>query len=313
MKLIPLYLLLAVVFACIHIAGAQAGVEAVQLNRQAVDSTSGSKKPLIPGKGVQPSPEEAPRDVQPYDALNRIPPNCNCAKEPFFSVNSSVVELGTEVTIASPTPDAVIYYTTDGWTPTNASERYTGPIPINENTHLQAVAEEPQKSLSMVVDAIYTVSMATDTPRTDVLAANGVLAKGTHLRFVIALSMSSETARVGDHIPLLLDQSVLVGTAPAVTNGSPGDAIVTRVERAGPGGKPGIIVFQVVSLDNRGVSIPLHAILTLAASDKAAKAQRLSNPNMVHVAGAVPHGDEADVLPGMLLTAVVTADTPVHP
>ena len=87
-----------------------------------------------------------------------------------------------------------------------------------------------------------------------------------------------------------------------------------RVERARAGrdGRPGVIAFTVESLDVRGIPVPLNANLTLAAPDVAAQAAKISNPSVVHVSGALPRGEEAIIEPGMPLTAIVTADTPLR-
>src|SRR5580658_10387771 len=58
------------------------------------------------------------------------------ARRPAFSVKSGPVTAGTIVRLKSSTRHSVIYYTTDGWTPTVSSTRYTGPIQIDQATHL---------------------------------------------------------------------------------------------------------------------------------------------------------------------------------
>jgi hypothetical protein len=47
------------------------------------------------------------------------------------------------VKITDPTHGAIIYYSTDGWTPTEKLLRYMGPIEINSTIMLQAVAVAP--------------------------------------------------------------------------------------------------------------------------------------------------------------------------
>ena len=105
----------------------------------------------------------------------------------------------------------------------------------------------------------------------------------------------------------------MIGNAIVAAKGSPVEATVTRVERAGRAGKPGVIAFQVQSLQAKGLVVPLSAILTLAAPDTAAKAQRLADPSAVHVVGVLSPGEDADIFPGMPLTAFVAADTALHP
>src|ERR1019366_2253493 len=56
---------------------------------------------------------------------------CCCgAGTPKFSVKPGAYSAAVTLRIRDSTRGAVIYYTTDGWTPTAASTRYTGPITI---------------------------------------------------------------------------------------------------------------------------------------------------------------------------------------
>ena len=112
---------------------------------------------------------------------------------------------------------------------------------------------------------------------------------------------------------LLLDVNLMAGDAIIARRGSRVSAIITSVDQAGQNGKPGVLTFQVQSLDAHGITVPLSASVTLAAPDLAAQSQRIADPSQVHIAGVLSHGKEADIEPGMPLTATVTADTPLHP
>ena len=54
--------------------------------------------------------------------------------------------------------DAVIYYTTDGTTPTNQSKKYTKAIKISKTTTLKFAAYSPNKSRSKVVTEKYVIN-----------------------------------------------------------------------------------------------------------------------------------------------------------
>src|ERR1035441_2977510 len=78
-----------------------------------------------------------------FDFPESTGPVVGSALQPNFSVKSGKVNPGTIVRLQSPTHYATIYYTTDGWSPTDASRRYTGPITVDGETHIQALAVGP--------------------------------------------------------------------------------------------------------------------------------------------------------------------------
>jgi hypothetical protein len=257
--------------------------------------------------------EKPAANVTTVHDTNWAPPDCQCASSPVLSPNSTEMTAGSIVTITSPSPNAVIYYTTDGWTPTAASTRYNGPIPIQTTATLQVIAEEPDKAPSPIVRASYVVNSPASVLPQDTIAVNGVLAKGTLLRMMTASKVSSEAANVGEYVSVLLDENLIVDGKVIAQRGMSADAAITAVERSGPGGLSGMIVFQVKSINVHGVSVPLNTKLTLLGPDVASEAYKVANPSMVHIAGPLPHGNEAVIRPGMGLTAVVAADTTLHP
>src|ERR1035441_6457733 len=66
------------------------------------------------------------------------------AAAPKFSVKPGAYSAAVTLKIKDSTREAVIYYTTDGWTPTVASTRYMGPITIDSTTTLQAIARSEE-------------------------------------------------------------------------------------------------------------------------------------------------------------------------
>lgn len=65
---------------------------------------------------------------------------------------------GTKVSLKANRSDAEIYYTLDGSTPTSNSTRYTGPIVINENLTLKAIAMGSEYNPSSVVTRAFEVT-----------------------------------------------------------------------------------------------------------------------------------------------------------
>lgn len=80
------------------------------------------------------------------------------AVTPTATPDAGAVAAGTEVVLASTTPGAKIYYTTDGSTPDARSDVYTGPIAVTAAVTIKAVAVKEGMDGSSVLTAAYTIS-----------------------------------------------------------------------------------------------------------------------------------------------------------
>ena len=83
----------------------------------------------------------------------------SAAVAPVFGVASGSYQPGQTVSLKSSTGNALIYYTTDGSTPTTCSNLYSAPVAIltSENYEiLNAIAVAPTNMQSQVVSASYT-------------------------------------------------------------------------------------------------------------------------------------------------------------
>jgi len=67
------------------------------------------------------------------------------------------------VTIIDATPDATIYYTTDGTAPSTSSTQYSGPITVSGNETIQAFATASGYTNSPVASASYVITTSTIT------------------------------------------------------------------------------------------------------------------------------------------------------
>ena len=308
-----------VFIACVLMYGqnapAQAISQGVMLNQQSMQNAGNAnvQTPRIvqpgatqtDGKEVRPGVYDPNATPRSFDVPGR-------SKQPFLSEYAGYVTPGTQLTISSPIQSATIYYTVDGWTPTEDSLQYVGPLTIQRDTRVQAFAVEPGMLPSPMVDATYIVKPQQPPISKTLVVDDPILHHGMALRLVTGVNASSDSSQVGDTLLVKLDQNVMLGNTVIAARGSLGKATVTRVERAGRDGRPGVIAFKVESLDVHGISIPLKANLTLAAPDIAAQSAKISNPSAVHVSGALPKGEEAIIEPGMPLNAIVAADTPVR-
>jgi hypothetical protein len=257
---------------------------------------------------------------------------CTVAGRPKFSVKPGTYASVETVKITDSTRGAIIYYTTDGWTPTTSSNRYMGPITINSTTTLQAIAVFPYYGhygqgfgRSLVVSAQYVItspaaatSSAPPNPpsRAQAVAAAPLdgrltLAQGTPVPLTFAADVSSKTASVGDQIPLTLSEDLQVGNAVVAPKGAPSFALVTQVDKTGIGGGPGDITFQVDSLTVNGSVIKLRGFATREGEAKPPNAAVL-----IPVVGpftVFKHGTDAEIKPGTPFTAFVDADTSLPP
>ncbi len=305
--------------ACVLVCGqgavAQAISQGVLLNQQSMQNAGKAnvQPPRIIQRGSsQPTGQDLHATAPDPNGIQRSFETPRRSKQPFLSEYAGYVTPGTHLVISSPEPSATIYYTIDGWTPTEDSLRYVNPLIIQHDMRVQAFAEEPGMLPSPMVDATYIVKPQQPPISKTLSIDDGILHRGMALRLVTGFDARSDSSQVGDTLLVKLDQNLMLGDTIVATRGSLGKATLTRVERAGHDGRPGVIAFKVESLDAHGISVPLNANLTLAAPDVAAQAAKISDPSAVRVSGTLPRGEEAVIEPGMPLTAYVMADTPLR-
>jgi hypothetical protein len=243
---------------------------------------------------------------------------CAYAAKPTFSVKPGTYSGTTTVKIRDSTRGAVIYYTTDGWTPTASSKRYTGPITIDSTTTLSAIAIAPAPYFgrSMVASAQYTIkgsqlgaskALAPEQAPLSIVEGSAILRQGTPVHLVFATGVNSKTADVGDKIQLTLAEDIRVGDMLLVTKGAPAVATVTQVDKTGAGGAPGNIAFELNSLDANGNAVKLWGSETLEGQPKPPNAAVLVP--YVGLFTLLRHGKDAEIKPGTPVTAYVDADT----
>ena len=310
MKAIPLFVCCA--FALARSASGQAFGESIQLSQPAVHSTGAAATapaaPLATRNGL---PQQG--GVQVVNDVYRGTQNCHCAQPPMFLPGPREVAPGSLVILSSNSPNAVIYYTVDGWTPTESSAQYRDPIAITGNMEIQAFAEEPGKAPSPIVAANYTVHGAALPPALNAEISGSTVMKGLTIRLQTGNRVTSETANAGDHFYLLLDQNLVVNGKVVAPRGMSVEAVISSVQRAGNNGKSGVIVFRPMALSAHGATIPLNGTFTLVAPDIGSQLNHISDTSFVHVSGPLPPGNEAKIEPGMMLTASVAADTTMNP
>lgn len=308
MKVLPLFVFCAVALA--RPAFGQAFGESIQLSQPSVGKAGAAATvPAAPLKSRSGLPQQG--GVQVVNDMYRGLPDCHCAQAPMFLPSPREVPSGTQVILSSPSPTAVIYYTTDGWTPTENSAQYRDPIVITANMRVQAFAQEPGKAPSPIVAANYTINGPGAPLPVDASVSGSIVTKGTQIRLQTGNRVTSETANVGDQFYLLLDQNLVVNGNVVARRGMSVEAVVTSVQHAGQNGKSGVIAFRLTGISAHGTTIPLSGTYTLVAPDIGSQLNHISDTSFVHVAGPLPPGNEAKIEPGMMLTASVAADVSI--
>jgi Chitobiase/beta-hexosaminidase C-terminal domain len=245
---------------------------------------------------------------------------CPATAKPKFSVKPGAYASAVQVKIRDASRGAVIYYTTDGWTPTAESTRYVGPITIDSTMTLQAIAIAPNAARSRVASATYTLTAVTPYPTatgsTVPLASADstgkvVLPRGMVVPLVFASALNSKTADVGDKIVLTLAEDIKAGDMILVRKGAPAVGRVTETDKSRAAGTPGEIIFEVESLDNDGTVIKLHGSAAKEGQDKYGTAAALMLP--IGPWGLLEHGQEAEIKQGTPFRAYVDSDTVLAP
>jgi Chitobiase/beta-hexosaminidase C-terminal domain len=86
------------------------------------------------------------------------------AAMPAFSVASGTYASAQTVTMSDSTPNAKIYYTTNGTAPTTSSSVYSAPITVGATETLQAIAAATGYTSSAVKSAVITINLAALAP-----------------------------------------------------------------------------------------------------------------------------------------------------
>jgi hypothetical protein len=322
----PPSLLLSLLFTA-RVAGAQdPGMQAAQIAMQQTQ---------LAAQAAQQANDQAMRDSQQanqqamQNSQQAAQAGAQCyrcyAAKPKFSIKPGSYSAPLTIKMKDRTRGAVIYYTTDGWTPTEDSTRYTGPLTIDSTTSLQAIAVSRLGGRSRVATAVYTLSgvngaspapQATATaPTADSSAPASekrLLARGTPVPLVFVADVSSKTADVGDKLSLTLAEDLKAGNITLIKKGTPSIATVTEVDRPGVGGLPGEVFFQADSLQTDGVIVRLRGYAAKEGQDREGKALGLMFVPVVP-AGLFVRGTEAEIKQGARFTAFVDADTLLPP
>lgn len=124
--------------------------------------------------------QELTEDVATYKTVGNVT---------FDPSGVSPVTIGTQVTLATSTADATIYYTVDGSAPDDTDLVYTAPIEVTEDITIKAVAYKNYQAASTAQTGTFTIDLAA-TPVADPVA--GAVTSGT----TIALTSATPGAAI---------------------------------------------------------------------------------------------------------------------
>jgi hypothetical protein len=319
-----LMLAIATSFALAQDPGMMAAQQAAQQATQAAQQASQQANDQM-NQAAQQANQTMMQQAQL--ASQNTTPCDRCVAKPKFSVKPGPYSSALKVRLRDSTRGAIIYYTTDGWTPTAASTRYVGAITISSTTSVQAIAISPNGYRSRVATAAYVLNGLPATPpapqpmapapsAASNTASNTLgelwLAQGTAVPLLFAADVNSKTAQVGDKIPMTLAEDLTADGVVVAKKGTPAVATVTEVDKTGMVGTPGQVSFQVDSLQAGSVLVKLHGGAAKQGQDEHATSMGLMLVPVVPV-GVFVRGKQAEIKPGAEFTAFVDADTPIPP
>jgi Chitobiase/beta-hexosaminidase C-terminal domain len=293
-------------------AAQQALQQSIQDNQQAMQATQQAAQATQQANDQ--AMQAAQQSTDPQTTGN-LPP---WTSAPKISLKSGTYPTSTIVRLTDPTRHARIYYTTDGWTPTKHSTRYTGPISLTQDTTLQAIAIAPYHQPSIPSIATYkvtgTVTNPAPAPPPLPLTSPMTLPRDTPVRLVFTATVASNTAKVGDAVALELSQDLVLDGHLIAPRSTPATGSITDVEATGGGGAPGEASFRITALNLPGIAIPLRGQETKQGLIPIKTMRSLIFIPFVGPAAALmTHGQNADIPVGAAVTAYVARNTLVPP
>jgi N-acetylneuraminic acid mutarotase len=140
------------------------------------------------------------------------------APAPSFSPAAGSYLSAQTVAITDSNPNALIYYTTDGTTPTASSTLYAAPISVAATETLQAIAVVQGDTNSAVASASYTIHGPLTTPTVTVTLSSATITGQTGLSILIAVSGGANSPTPTGTV--VVTSGSFTSTVKTLTNGS---------------------------------------------------------------------------------------------
>jgi hypothetical protein len=183
------------------------------------------------------------------------------AAAPVFQPGSESFSNTLTVAITDSSEGAVIYYTTDGSTPTGASPRYTAPITVTSNQTITAIASAPGYLQSQPVAAVYTSTSEVPDPVISAktgIYTNSVSVTLTDSRNTASIYYTTDGSTPSSASNLYTGSFVI---APAVTS-----TITLNVIATATGLKPSNVITRQYAITVEGTSIAFPAGFSAAGT-----------------------------------------------
>jgi hypothetical protein len=275
----------------------QAMQQTIQANQRAMNDAM---------RANQEANEQAMREMQASaDTAQNNGPAVALTATPKISIKSGKYPGPITIKLSDKTRGAIMYYRTDGWTPTTRSKRYLGPFTISQSATLQVIAIAPYSYRSLVATAAYTL------PATPAASAN-TQSSSAHdnvipVHFVFAQDVTSAKAQIGDKVPLTLAIDIVFNGTTLARKGAAASVSIVQVDKNGPGGAPGELHFRIDPMQTATALMKLHGAASLEGQAEPPNAQALIP--VVGMFFVFHHGKDAIIKPGTPFTAYLDASS----
>lgn len=282
------------------IQAAQAAQQAaIQANQQATEDVQRANEQ------AQQSNEQMMREMQASsDAAQDSGPVVAITATPRISIKSGKYPGPITIKLSDKSRSAVMYYRTDGWTPTTRSQRYTGPFTIAQSATLQVIAVAPYCFRSLVATATYALPsapIATAAPAAHSAIDQPSPPRAVPVHFVFALEVTSAKAEIGDKVPLTLADDLLFNGTLLARKGASAFVNIVQVDKTGPGGAPGELHFRIEPMHTATGVLKLHGAASLEGQAQPPNAAALVP--IVGIFVIFHHGKDAVIKAGTPFTA----------
>lgn len=190
------------------------------------------------------------------DRIRKVTFVTQAAATPAFSVPAGTYTTSQSVALTDSSPNATIYYTTDGSTPSVSSNAYTTPITVSSSQTINAIAIAVAYNPSAVASATYVLNTPAPPSLTSLSPA---YASAGGAQFTLTINGSGFTGASSAYwgtsaLPTqFVSSSQLTSTVPATGVSTAGIAVVTVQTPSLSGGASNALQFEV---DTAGPGTP---------------------------------------------------------